>query len=268
MAAPSPAALTLGKTPEARLGVSVSARAVRRAHVAHDDGSVTCHAAMRGEASVSRIPSTAVAPATTTITMASGNPRRAKVWPIIPARAPKAPKPTMRPMLNAACLATALAVGEVDALADADSDKTYTVAQVPAGKDLTQALELEEGLRRSYELAKLDSGTLREFSTIATLKPAQRATLGRAAAQLLQAESRLGAKPKRGAELAQALADVARIRENARILGGIHAKQVESMAARIVDLEARITQLRTRVAELTSEADGFLAAMKRELRRL
>ena len=151
---------------------------------------------------------------------------------------------------------------------DADNDKTYTVVQVPAGKDLTQALELEEGLRRSYELAKLDSGKLREFSTIATLKPAQRATLARAAAQLLQAESRLGAKPKRQAELAQAMADVARIRENARILGGIHAKQVDSMAARIVDLEARITQLRTRVAELTSEADGFLVAVKRELRRL
>jgi hypothetical protein len=151
---------------------------------------------------------------------------------------------------------------------DGDSGKTYTVAQVPAGKELSQALKLEEGLRRSYEFTKLDSRTLRAFSAIKTTQPAQRAALLRAAEQLLSAESRRGAKPKRQAELDQALADVARIRENARILGGIHAKQVDGMADRIVQLEAQVTQLRTRIAELTSEADGFVAAAKRELRRL
>jgi hypothetical protein len=151
---------------------------------------------------------------------------------------------------------------------DPDSDKTYTVVQVPAGQEKSQKLELEEGLRRSYEFAKLSSGALRAFSAIPTTQPAQRATLLRAAEQLRAAESRLGAKPKREAELAQALADVARIRENARILGGVHAKQVETMAERIVQLEAQINSLRTRIAELTSEANGFLAAAKRELRRL
>jgi len=151
---------------------------------------------------------------------------------------------------------------------DPDSDKTYTVIQVPAGQELSQTLKLEEGLRRSYAFDKLDSGMLRAFSAIKTTQPTQRATLLRAAERLRSAESRLGAKPKREAELSQALADVARIRENARILGGVRAKQVESMAERIVQLEAQITQLRTRIAELTSEADGFIAATKRELRRL
>ncbi len=151
---------------------------------------------------------------------------------------------------------------------DPDSDKTYTVAQVPAGKELSQKLQLEEGLRRTYEFAKLDSRMLRGFSAIKTTQPTQRATLLRAAEQLLSAESRRGAKPKRQAELEQALADVTRIRENARILGGIHAKQVDSMAERIVQLELHVTQLRTRIAELTSEADGFVAAAKRELRKL
>lgn len=151
---------------------------------------------------------------------------------------------------------------------DADSNKTYTVVQVPAGQELSQTLELEEGLRRSYAFDKLDSGTLRAFSAIKTTQPSQRATLLRAAEQLRSAESRLGAKPKREAELQQALADVARIRENARILGGVRAKQVDSMAERVVQLEGQITQLRTRIAELTSQAEGFLAATKRELRKL
>jgi hypothetical protein len=151
---------------------------------------------------------------------------------------------------------------------DPDSDKTYTVVQVPAGQELSQTLQLEEGLRKNYDFAKLDSGTLRAFSAIKTTQPAQRATLLRAAEQLRAAESRLGAKPKREAELGQALADVARIRENARILGGVHAKQVETMAERVVQLEGQINQLRTRIAELQSEADGFLSAAKRELRRL
>jgi len=151
---------------------------------------------------------------------------------------------------------------------DPDTDKTYTVVQVPAGQALSQTLALEEGLRKNFDFDKLDSGMLRAFSAIKTTQPAQRATLLRAAEQLRSAESRLGAKPKREAELSQALADVARIRENARILGGIHAAQVEPMAERIVQLENQINQLRTRIAELTSEADGFLAAAKRELRRL
>lgn len=151
---------------------------------------------------------------------------------------------------------------------DADSGKTYTVVQVPAGQEGSQTLKLEEGLRRTYEFAKLDSRTLRGFSAIKTTQPSQRATLLRAAEQMLTAESRRGAIPKRQAELNQALADVARIRENARVLGGIHAKQVDTMAERIVQLETRITQLRTRLAELTSEADGFVAGAKRELRRL
>jgi hypothetical protein len=139
---------------------------------------------------------------------------------------------------------------------------------VPAGQALSQTLRLEEGLRKNFDFDKLDSGMLRAFSAIKTTQPAQRAVLLRAAEQLRSAESRLGAKPKREADLAQALADVARIRENARILGGIHAAQVEPMAERIVQLENQINQLRTRIAELTSEADGFLAAAKRELRRL
>jgi hypothetical protein len=151
---------------------------------------------------------------------------------------------------------------------DSDTDKTYAVMQIPAGEELTQNLKLEEGLRRNYAFAKLDSRLLRSFSAVTTTKPAQRATLLRAAEQLLLAEKRRGAQPKRQAELEQALADVTRIRENARILGGIHAKQVDDMAGRVVQLEQHISQLRTRIAELASEADGFVAAAKRELRRL
>jgi hypothetical protein len=151
---------------------------------------------------------------------------------------------------------------------DGDTNKTYTVLQVPAGKELSQSLQLEEGLRRGFAFDKLDARTLRGFSMIKTTVAAQRAVLQRAAEQLERAESRLGAKPKREAELAQALVDVARIRENARILGAVRAKQVDGMAERIVQLEKSIVQLRTRIAELTVEADGFIASAKRELRRL
>ncbi|HXK19654.1 MAG TPA: hypothetical protein VNG33_17710, partial [Polyangiaceae bacterium] len=151
---------------------------------------------------------------------------------------------------------------------DGDTDKTYAVVDVPAGEELSQSLKLEEGLRRNYAFAKLDSRVLRGFSAAGTTKPAQRATLLRAAEQLLLAEKRRGAQPKRQAELEQALVDVARIRENARILGGIRAKQVDTMAERVVQLETHITELRTRIAELSSEADGFVAAAKRELLKL
>ncbi len=151
---------------------------------------------------------------------------------------------------------------------DADTNKTYCVVDVAAGKEATQTLRFEEGLRRRFAMNDLVSSQLREFAVIKTTKPAQRAALLRAAEQLLAAEKRRGAKPKRQAELTQALADVARVRENARILGAIRAKQGEGMAQRVVELETRVTQLRQRVAELTSEADAYVAAAKRELGRL
>lgn len=151
---------------------------------------------------------------------------------------------------------------------DSDSGKTYSVLEVAPQSELTQALELEEGLARSYELSSLDSRRLRGFALAKTTPQAQRAALLRAAEHLLSAERRRGAKPKRAAELEQALADVARVRENARVLGAIRAKQVEAMAQQVVELEARVTLLRTRVAELESEESGFVAAAQRELRRL
>jgi hypothetical protein len=151
---------------------------------------------------------------------------------------------------------------------DADNDKTYTVVQVPGNQGSTQTLQLEEGRSRSFEFSKLDSRLLRRFSTIASLPPAQRATLSRAAAQLSRAEVLRGAKPKREAELAQVLADVARVRETTRILGGVHAKEGDAMAARLVELELKVTQLRQRISELTSDAESFVAATKRELGKL
>jgi hypothetical protein len=151
---------------------------------------------------------------------------------------------------------------------DAGTNKTYCVIDIAGGKEATQTLKLQEGLRRRFAMDKLDSRQLRSFAAIETTKPPQRATLLRAAAQLLAAEKRRGAKPKRQAELEQALADVLRVRESARILGTIRAKQGESMAERVVELEAQVTQLRQRIAELTSEADAYVAAVKRELRRL
>jgi prefoldin subunit 5 len=51
-------------------------------------------------------------------------------------------------------------------------------------------------------------------------------------------------------------------------LGGIHAKQVDEMAGRVVQLEQQLSALRTRIAELDSEADAFSAAAKRELLKL
>jgi hypothetical protein len=148
---------------------------------------------------------------------------------------------------------------------DADTHKTYCVVDVAAGTEVTQALELEEGLRRHFAMNELVSDRLRELATIKTTQPSQRAALLRAADRLLAAERRRGAKPKRQAELEQTLADVVRVRENARILGAIRAKQGEGMAQRVVELEARVTQLRQRIAELTSEADAHIAAAKHEL---
>jgi hypothetical protein len=151
---------------------------------------------------------------------------------------------------------------------DHDTDKTFTVIEVAPHHEQTQRLGLEEALLRSFGFENLDSRQLRGFAAAPTTQPAQRATLLRAAEQLLLAEKRRGAIPKRQAELEEALADVTRVRENARILGGIRAKQVDAMSERVLQLEALITQLRARVVELTSEAGGFAASAKRELRRL
>jgi hypothetical protein len=151
---------------------------------------------------------------------------------------------------------------------DAATNKTYCVVDVAGGTEATQTLKLEEGLRRRFALDRLVSGQLREFAAITTTRPAQRAALLRAAERLLAAERRRGAMPKRQAELDQTLADVARVRENARILGAIRAKQGERMAQRMVELEAQVTQLRQRIAELASEAEAHAAAAKRELERL
>jgi hypothetical protein len=151
---------------------------------------------------------------------------------------------------------------------DPDTDKTYAVLLVPAHREQSQELKLEEALQRFISFDQLDSRQLRGFAVAPATQPAQRAVLLRAADLLLPAETRRGARPKRQAELDQALADVARVRENARILGSIHAKQVEAMSEQVVQLETRIIALRARVADLGSEADGFAAAAKRELRRL
>jgi hypothetical protein len=151
---------------------------------------------------------------------------------------------------------------------DAESGKTYTVIDVAAHAELSQSLQLEEALQRSFDDAGLGSQQLRALALAPTTKAGQRATLLRAAEQRAAAERRRGAKPKRQAELQQALADVARVRENARVLGAIRAKQVDAMSERVLQLESRIGQLQSRIAELTSEADGFDAAAQRELRRL
>jgi hypothetical protein len=151
---------------------------------------------------------------------------------------------------------------------DKATDKTYVVLEVAANQQLSQRLAIEEGLSRSLDFASLSSARLAQLAATRSTKPAQQAALRRAAEQLLSAEKRRGAEPKRQAELAQALADVSRVRENARILGAVRAKQVEGMAERVVQLETRIGLLRARIAELKSEADGFVAAAKRELSRL
>jgi len=151
---------------------------------------------------------------------------------------------------------------------DADSGKTYSVLELPPHSEVSQVLELEEALQQGFDFGRLDSQKLRAFAQAKTTRPAERAVLARAAEQLLAAERRRGAKPKREAELEQALADVARVRENARILGAVHAKRAEAMSELVIALEARIAQLRTRIAELTSEVDGYVAAAKQELGRL
>lgn len=151
---------------------------------------------------------------------------------------------------------------------DAASDKTYVVLEVEGGKERTQSLKLEEGLKREFAFASLSSARLRAFAAAPTTQPAQRARLLAAAEQRLLAEIRRGAGPRRKAELEQAVADVARVRENARILGAMKADEGEAMARRVVELEAQIVGLRRRIAELESEAVGFEAAAKRELSRL
>ncbi len=151
---------------------------------------------------------------------------------------------------------------------DADSDKTYAVVEVEAGSAVAQTLKLEEGLQRRFEFSKLDARTLRAFAAAKAIPAAQRATLLRAADQLELAGKRRIAEPERRAELEQALADVARVRENARILGGVRASQVAAMAERLVGLEARVTQLQSSVAQLGREGADFVAAAKRELEKL
>jgi hypothetical protein len=158
--------------------------------------------------------------------------------------------------------------GAVELGHDAASDKTFVVLEVEGGKERTQSLKLEEGLMRQFAFGGLSSTHLRGLAAAPSTQPAQRARLLAAAEQLLMAEIRRGAAPRRKAELEQAVADVARVRENARILGTIKAGEGEAMARQVVALEAQIVALRRRIAELTSEASGFEAASKRELARL
>ncbi|HYP87698.1 MAG TPA: hypothetical protein VEQ59_06085, partial [Polyangiaceae bacterium] len=148
---------------------------------------------------------------------------------------------------------------------DRDADKTYSVLEISPRQQASQSLVLEEALQRRFAFEELDSRELRAFAAAPTTRPAQRAKLFRAAERLLSAERRRGARPKREAELELAVADVARVRENARVLGAIHAKQGEAMSQQVLELEARIVALRTRVAELSSEENGFVTAAKREL---
>jgi hypothetical protein len=151
---------------------------------------------------------------------------------------------------------------------DSATSRPYTVLEVGPGAEVAQTLQIEEGLMKSNPFEALDSAKLRELAAGTKVEPRQRAVLLRAAEQMLTAEKRRGAQPKRQAELAQALVDVARIRENVRVLGAVRAQQVSAMAARVEQLEASIAQLRTRIAELNVEATALDAAAKRELGRL
>jgi len=151
---------------------------------------------------------------------------------------------------------------------DTDTHKTYVMVDVPARQELSRELRLEEGLQHQLPFDTLPSSALFGFAEAPSTKKDQQVTLRHAAEQLLSCEKRLGALPKREAELTQAVADVARVRENARILGATHAEQAEAMARRVVELEGLISALRTRIAELRREADGFKAGAKRELWRL
>jgi hypothetical protein len=150
----------------------------------------------------------------------------------------------------------------------ADLNKTYVVLQVPAGKELTQALKLEEGLRRSSKFTALTARTLRGFASSKSTSALQRAILLRAADHLEQAGVRRLGQPQRRAELEQVLADVARVRENARILGGVNADQAEAMAERVIQLEAKVSTLRATIARLNREQANFVTAAERELAKL
>ena len=75
-------------------------------------------------------------------------------------------------------------------------------------------------------------------------------------------------QPLRRAELEQALSDVARVRENARVLGAVDADRAEAMAERVVQLEARVNTLRATIARLNRERADFVTAAERELDKL
>jgi hypothetical protein len=151
---------------------------------------------------------------------------------------------------------------------DPDLGKTYVVLEVPAGKEVTQALKLEEGLRRSTKFTTLTARTLRGFASSKLTSAPQRAILLRAADYFEQAGARQLGQPQRRAELEQALSDVARVRENARILGGVDAERAEAMAERVVQLEAKVSTLRATIARLNRERAELVSAAERELTKL
>jgi hypothetical protein len=151
---------------------------------------------------------------------------------------------------------------------DADIGKTYVSIELGAGQELTQTLGIEEGLRRVFRAEDLRAQMLRDLAAAKSVSPQQRATLLAAAAELAQAEARRDEQPRRKREVEQAVADVARVRENARVLGAADRDQAETMAKRVVALEAKITELRARIDKLGAEESAFSAAAKRELAKL
>ena len=149
---------------------------------------------------------------------------------------------------------------------DMVSDKPLAVfASEPRSKKVHR-VETDEGLSRKTAIDALGPADLRAIAASPKLPDAQRALLKEAATHLVDAQARESLLPKRRSDLADVLADLARLRG---YLGqGKSKSDSERFTQSIFEKEAQVKDLRTRIASLGTEADGFRTRARAALGKL
>jgi hypothetical protein len=140
------------------------------------------------------------------------------------------------------------------------------VFQIGPRASTPRRLRITEGLQRGLATGPGDWRALRKLSQAPTLDSAQRPLLRAVADALMEAETRRGLIPKRRSDLAEVLADLARLRANHASLRG--TDEGEAMAARILHGEDRVRALRLRIEELGVEERAWLERARTGLARL
>ncbi len=151
---------------------------------------------------------------------------------------------------------------------DTETSKALAVFRLDAHKALSRTLDADEGLSRPHPLASLSSTQLRALAASPLVPASQRAILKEASDYLLESEVRLGALPKRQAELEQVDLDINRMRENVRAVGNAKIAGADKLVKRMLDAEDQAKALRARVTALQTESEEKTNRARATLKKL